>query len=161
MFVLVLVRVHHCAESDQVVRGLLVLDTKVSSTVNLGGEGRVLLVAQRPVDHHGVVLIRLKEPFLMGGQRGPVLLVGASVEGARVEVAVEAHAGFKEGIRTLDVVANERGQLLAALPVGDSEEVAWSVRKLLETTLEIPLPTRARVDARLRLPVFFVFVEAL
>jgi hypothetical protein len=44
MFVLVLVRVHRCAESDQVIRGLLVLDTKMSSTVNLSSEGRIPLV---------------------------------------------------------------------------------------------------------------------
>jgi hypothetical protein len=130
----------------------------VSSAVNFGCEGCVPLVTQRPIDHHGVVLIGFKEPFLVRGQRGPILLVRASVEGARVQITVEAHAGFKEGVRTLDAIANERGQRLAAFPIGNRKEVAQGVGELLETALEVPFPARAWVNARLWLPVFLVVV---
>jgi hypothetical protein len=161
MLVLILVCVHRCAESDEVVRGLLVLEAEVPSTVDFGGESRVALISQRPIDDHGMVLVWLKEPFLMRGQWGPILLVGASVKGARINVAIEAHTCFKERVRALDAVANEGGQLLATLPVWNSEEVARSVGEFLKPALEVTLPARARVDAGLWLPVFFVLVKIL
>jgi hypothetical protein len=83
------------------------------------------------------------------------------VEGARVEITIEAHTGLEKGVGTLDAVANERGQLLAAVPIRDGKEMPRGVRKFLETSLEVSFPARAGVDTRLRLPVFFVVVETL
>jgi hypothetical protein len=56
-----------------------------------------------------MLLVWFKEPFLMRGKRSPILLIRASVEGARKDIAVEAHTGFKEGGGVLDAVANEGG----------------------------------------------------
>jgi hypothetical protein len=81
----------------------------MSSAVYLCSESCVPLVSQCPVDYHRVILIRLEKPFLMRGQWGTIFLIRASMERARVKVAVEAHTGLKEWVRALDAVANEGG----------------------------------------------------
>jgi hypothetical protein len=108
-----------------------------------------------------VVLVWLKEPLLVGGEWGAILLVRASVKGTREEVAVEATAGFKEGVRPLDTVPDERSEFFTSFAVRDGEEMPRRVGELFETSLEVPFPARTRVDARLRRPVFFVVVETL
>jgi hypothetical protein len=109
VLVLVFVGIHRRAKSDQIVRGLLVLDTEVSSAVYFGGERRIPFVPQCPVDSHGVILVGLEEPLLVRREWGTVLLIGTSVEGAREQIAVEAHTGLKEGVWAFDAIANEGG----------------------------------------------------
>jgi hypothetical protein len=109
MLVLVFVGVHGRTELDEVVRGFLVLDAEVAGAVDFGSKGRISLVLQCPVDCHGVVLVGLEEPLLVWGQWSPIFLIGSSVEGARVEIAVEAHAGLQKGVGPLDAIVDERG----------------------------------------------------
>jgi hypothetical protein len=108
-----------------------------------------------------VFLVRLEEPFLMGREGSAILLIRASIEGVRVDGAVEAHAGFEEGVGSLNTVADERGQFVSSFVVGDREEMAWGMRKVFKTALEIALPSRAWMGVGLWGPVFFIVVEAL
>jgi hypothetical protein len=87
-----------------------------------------------------------------------IFLVRASVKRAREEIAIEAAAGFKEGVRPLNTIADERSEFLTSFAVRDGEEVPRRVGELFEATLEVSLPAGARVDARLWLPVLFVVV---
>jgi hypothetical protein len=158
VFVLVFVRVHGCAKSNEIVSGLLVLDTEVSGSMDFSGQGRIALVPQHPVDDHGMVLVGFEEPFLMRGQWSPIFLVGTGMKRAGVKVAVEAHAGFEEGVWPLNAIVDEGGEFLTAFAVRNGKEMPRRMRELLEATLKVPLPARARVDAGLWLPVFLVFV---
>jgi hypothetical protein len=108
VFVLILVRVHSCAEPDEVVHSFLVLDAEVMGAMDFSGEGSIAFISQCPVDDHGVVLVRLEEPFLMRGERSPILLIGPSVEGTGVQVTVEAHTGLQIWVGPLDAVMDER-----------------------------------------------------
>jgi hypothetical protein len=82
------------------------------------------------------------------------------VERAGEDVAVETAACFEEGIRTFNVVADEWGELLTSFAIRDSKEVSWGMREVDKVTLKVALPARARVSTGLRLPVFFIVVEA-
>jgi hypothetical protein len=161
VFVLVLVRVHRRTEPDQIVRCLLVLDAEMSSAVDLRGEGSVSFVPQCPINDHSMVLVWFEEPLLMWSQRGAVFLIGASVKGAGVEVAIEAHTGLEEGVRSFDTITNERGQLLAAFAIWNGEEVSWRMGKLFKSSLEVSLPAWTGMDTGLWLPVLLVVVETL
>jgi hypothetical protein len=77
--------------------------------VYLGSEHHIALVFHSPANDCGVFLIRFEKPFLMWGKRGAVLLVWPGMEGMREHIAIEAHAGFKEGGWVLDAIANEGG----------------------------------------------------
>jgi hypothetical protein len=105
-----------------------------------------------------VFLIWFKEPFLMRGEWRVILLIQACMERVGVNVAVEAHAGFKEGVGAFDAIVDERGELLATLAIGDGEKVTGSVREVLQLMFKVTLPAQSRMDARSRLPVLFVTI---